>query len=214
MRRRRGDVVEPGRRAARLRRRLPDGADAEVVGAVAAAGRVGGVELGRRVGGEADDRVRRRRCVRASATGDVVLADVDAVGAAARATSSGRSLIRKSAPWRSAAARKAAAAASRPLVVGVLVAKLDQVGAAAQRRLEQAVELAPGRRPPRRRSRGARRASCSSGVGERGVGCGSGIGRSVDHGAERGVGRRYDQVVNGSRSERLRGRLAPPTVRT
>ena len=75
------DVVEAGRRPARLRRRRPDRADADVVGAVLAGGCVGGAELLRGVGREADDGVGAGDAP-GLGDGDVVLADVDAVGRA------------------------------------------------------------------------------------------------------------------------------------
>ena len=147
-----GDVLEAGGRTAGLRRRRPDGADAEVVGASRTLGGEGRVELLGRVAREADDRSGpARRAPRrpgvsswptwtpSAAGGDEVGAVVDeeegavAIGGGAE---DGRGL-------------------EQPALGGVLVAELDQVGAAAEGS-SRSRSSASGSGRPRRRSRAGR----------------------------------------------------------
>ncbi len=75
------DQVEPGGGTPLLRGRLPNRPGADLVGPGIAGCGDSGVELLRRMGGEPDERARPRERARLR-DGRVVLADVDAVGAA------------------------------------------------------------------------------------------------------------------------------------
>ena len=130
------DQLEASGGAPLLRRRLPDGARADLVGPGVAGRGERGVELLGRVGGEADQRAWPRLRARFG-DGRVVLADMDAVGAA-RLDQLGvvvqeeeRAVLVGGAAEGLGQSDDLLGASRR------LLAQLDQVGSTAERRIEE-----------------------------------------------------------------------------
>ena len=135
------DQLQAGRRPTLLGRRLPDRPDADLVRPGVALGRDGGVQLLRRVGRQPDEG-RRRRPARALRRRHVGLADVDAVGAA-RADQLGVVVDDEQGPVLVGSAAERLGQRDELLgAAGRLLAELDDVDAAAQRRVEQGLGVA------------------------------------------------------------------------
>ena len=125
------DEPEPDPGPALFGRRLPDRADADVVDRL----RGGGIDLILGVRGEADDRLRPEHLA-GLGDGHVVLAEVDAVGVA-DAGEVGIVVDDEEGAVGVAEAAEGAGRAGDRVLVELLLAELDDVGAAGQRRLQQ-----------------------------------------------------------------------------
>ena len=135
------DQLEPGGGTPLLRRRLPHGPRADLVGTGVAGRRERGVELLGRVGGEADQRAGPRLRARFG-DGRVVLADVDAVGAA-RLDELGVVVQEEERAVR--VGRAAEGLGESDDLLGAtrrLLAQLDHVGAASKRCIEERLRIA------------------------------------------------------------------------
>src|SRR5665811_1680552 len=130
------DVGEAGARAPGFGRRLPNGADADVIhGSLG-----GGLQLRLGVGGEADDRVRAEDLARLLDR-HVVLAEVDAVGADAL-RQPGIVVDDEQGRVGVAEAAEGPGRAHDLVAAELLLAQLHDVGAAAERRAQQRFRLA------------------------------------------------------------------------
>ena len=135
------DQLDARRGATLLRRRLPHRSRADLIGPRVARCGQRGVELLRRVGGEADERAGTRLGPRLG-HGHVVLADVNAVGAAC--------LDQLGVVVQEEERAVAIGGAAKRLRQGDdllgaprrLLAQLDQVGAATERRIEERLGIA------------------------------------------------------------------------